>query len=132
MATKHVNLPLDPEMHNKLVDMAERKRRSMNGQVEVYIEEGLARDSLNGSAGSFEGRDRDMYRADPIGMSRIVAAAEAAPPDSPEGKRARWARWCFERWAGHTIVSTCRDWDELSVTERAIWIDMVAMMEGKI
>lgn len=79
-----------------------------------------------------EGRDRDMYRADPIAMSGIVAAAEAAPADSPEGKRVRWARYCFERWALHTIVSTCRDWDTLSVTEKAIWIDMVAMMEGKI
>ena len=79
-----------------------------------------------------EGRDRDMYRADPIAMSRIVAAIEAAPPESPEGKRARWARYCFERWARHTIVSTCSDWDALSVTERAIWIDMVSMMEGRI
>lgn len=74
----------------------------------------------------------DRYRADPIAMSGIVAAAEAAPEDSPEGKRVRWARYCFERWALHTIVSTCRDWGTLSVTEKAIWIDMVAMMEGKI
>jgi hypothetical protein len=74
----------------------------------------------------------DLYRADPIGMARLVAAAKAAPPDSAEGRHYRWARWAFERWAQHTIVATCRDWDALSVTEQAIWIDMVATMEGRV
>jgi hypothetical protein len=44
MATKHVSLRLTPEMHNRLVDMAERKRRSLNGQIEWYLERGLDAD----------------------------------------------------------------------------------------
>ena len=45
MGTKHVNLRLSPEMHNRLVDAAERNHRSMNGQIEEYIERGLKADA---------------------------------------------------------------------------------------
>lgn len=60
----------------------------------------------------------------------LMAAIAASP-----AKRLEWAKYNFERWARDTAVfdvGTLARWEDLCVDEQAIWIDMVAMMEGKI
>jgi hypothetical protein len=42
--TKHVSLRLTPDLHHRLVVAANYAHRSLNGQVEWYIELGVAKD----------------------------------------------------------------------------------------
>lgn len=43
--SKHISLRVSKRMHNRLVDAAERDHRSVNGQIEWYIEQGFAADA---------------------------------------------------------------------------------------
>ena len=61
----------------------------------------------------------------------ITPADIAATP----AKRLEWAKWAFERWVEHTRIMTPvpePTWERLPSPEKAIWIDMVAHMEGKV
>lgn len=46
--TKHINLRLDPETHSRIVAVAERNHRSLNGEIEQAIDEHLQRADLCG------------------------------------------------------------------------------------
>lgn len=48
---------------------------------------------------------------------------------SPEAQRWERAQFAFEFFARRTQIGTPHDWDSLAGTERAIWHDMVALLE---
>ncbi len=64
--TKHVSLRLTDELHRRLVVAANRSHRSLNGQVEWYVEQGVARDELVGK--EIHHRDGDLHNNDPANL----------------------------------------------------------------
>jgi hypothetical protein len=55
---KEVRPRLDPVLYKRLKIVAEKEKRSINRQVELYIEEGLRKDGyqVNGGAGVANGQ----------------------------------------------------------------------------
>lgn len=64
--TKHVSLRLTDELHNRLVAAANRSHRSLNGQVEWYVEQGVTRDEL--ASKEIRHRDGDLLNNDPANL----------------------------------------------------------------
>ena len=55
--------------------------------------------------------------------------AQRSVPGSPEAATWERAQWAFERVAAWTSVGIPRRWDRLSGMDRAVWHDVVSMLD---